>query len=64
VLIPAENYQETFRNLEGVKVLPITRLEQVLKDALVEDPGLTNPAPVVVKADVLVAAGVQGANCH
>ncbi|KJS18120.1 MAG: Lon protease [Peptococcaceae bacterium BRH_c4b] len=64
VLIPAENYQETFRDLEGVKVLPVTRLEQVLKDALVEDPGLTNPAPVVVKADVLVAAGVQGVNCH
>lgn len=64
VLVPAENYQETFRDLEGVKVLPVTRLEQVLKDALVEEPGLTNPAPVVVKADVLVAAGVQGANCH
>ncbi len=64
VLVPAENYQETFRDLEGVKVLPVTRLEQVLKDALVEDPGLTNPAPVAVKADVLVAAGVQGVNCH
>lgn len=64
VLVPAENYQETFRDMEGVRVIPVGRLEQILKEALVEDPGLANPAPVAVKTDVLVAAGVQRVNCH
>jgi Lon-like ATP-dependent protease len=61
VLIPAENYQELFQNMEGVKVIPVGRLEQVLEEALIEDWDIKNPVPVAVKADVLAAAGVQGA---
>lgn len=30
VLIPAENWQESFRSLAGVEVIPVERLEQVL----------------------------------
>lgn len=35
VLIPKENWQETFRHESGIKVVPVERLEDVLRFALV-----------------------------
>jgi Lon-like ATP-dependent protease len=46
VLVPAENWQESFRSLSGVEVLPVERLEQVLDLAFrVEQP--MEPAEVL-----------------
>lgn len=38
VLIPRENYQEIFKNMEGIEVVPIDTLEEVIQGALVELP--------------------------
>ncbi|MEG6523155.1 ATP-dependent protease LonB [Desulfotomaculum sp. 1211_IL3151] len=38
VLIPRENYQEIFKNMEGIEVVPIDTLEEVVQGALVEQP--------------------------
>ncbi len=35
VLIPKENWQESFREIDGVKVVPVERIEDVLRLALV-----------------------------
>ncbi|MCL6592669.1 MAG: ATP-dependent protease LonB [Alicyclobacillus sp.] len=35
VLIPRENWQETFRSLEGVRVIPVEKFEDVLRFSLV-----------------------------
>lgn len=64
VLIPSENHQEIFEGMEDIKVIPVSRLEQVLKEALVGEPGLKVQATIPLKTDVLAAAGMQGANCH
>nr|WP_104373074.1 ATP-dependent protease LonB [Desulfocucumis palustris] len=64
VLIPSENHQEIFESMEDIKVIPVSRLEQVLKEALVGEPGLKVQATIPVKTDVLAASGMQGANCH
>lgn len=37
VLIPKENWQETFHHIQGAKVVPVERLEDVLKLALIDD---------------------------
>jgi len=37
VLVPRENWQESFRELDGVKVIPVDRLEQVFDLALTLD---------------------------
>jgi len=40
VLIPAENYQELFREITGIEVIPVSRLEELIGLALI-----TVPAP-------------------
>jgi Lon-like ATP-dependent protease len=50
VLIPAENWQECFRSVTGVEVIPVERLEQVLALAFTvaeEEVALDRAAPVV-----------------
>ncbi|MGB9802991.1 ATP-dependent protease LonB, partial [Desulfofundulus sp.] len=39
VFIPRENYQELFRDLPDIEVVPVDRLDEVLRNALVEQPG-------------------------
>ncbi|MDF9408293.1 MAG: Lon protease 2 [Pelotomaculum sp. PtaB.Bin013] len=40
VLIPAENYQELFSDFTGIEVIPVNRLEEVMRAALVTMPVL------------------------
>ncbi|MCL6635103.1 MAG: ATP-dependent protease LonB [Peptococcaceae bacterium] len=59
ILIPAENYQELFKDSGGAEVIPVERLEEVIQIALVVPPAaekkleLALPAPL----DVLSASG-------
>jgi Lon-like ATP-dependent protease len=58
VVIPAENYQDLFKNLPGVKVIPVERLEEVFQAALItKSKGrkleLNAPSPL----DILSATG-------
>jgi len=59
ILIPAENYQELFKEFTGVEIIPVERLEEVIRTALIVPPPvekrmeLTNPAAL----DVLSASG-------
>lgn len=58
ILIPAENYQELFKELHEVEVIPVERLEQVFRVALkqrskVKKAGLNSSSPL----DVLSATG-------
>ncbi len=58
ILIPAENYQELFKQLHEVEVIPVERLEQVFRVALKQRPKakkveLTASSPL----DVLSATG-------
>lgn len=59
ILIPAENYQELFKEMSKVKVIPVERLEEVFRLALKSRPKgkkveLTNNSPPL---DVLSATG-------
>ncbi|GAB6179975.1 ATP-dependent protease LonB [Desulfotomaculum defluvii] len=38
VLIPRENYQEMFKSMEGIEIVPVDTLEDVIQGALVEQP--------------------------
>ncbi len=59
IIIPAENYQEMFKELSGVQVIPVERLEELIRVALVSLPPLekkfekTTPSPL----EVLSATG-------
>jgi len=59
VLIPAENYQALFRDFTDVEVIPVNRLEEVTKAALITRPvsGKKMERPVSAPADVLSANG-------
>jgi len=41
VLIPRENWQEMFRNLEGIEVIPVDSLDEVLQTAVINPPAVT-----------------------
>jgi len=43
VLVPRENWQARFRDLEGIEVIPVTRFEEVLEQAFIIAP-VTQPA--------------------
>ncbi|MGB9919383.1 MAG: ATP-dependent protease LonB [Moorellales bacterium] len=46
VLIPKDNWQESFRRLSGLTVVPVRTLTEVLSHALIEEPrGLVRPFP-------------------
>lgn len=62
VIIPAENYQELFKDFTGVEVIPVERLDELMRHALVSTPPverkweLPSPAPL----EVLSATGFAG----
>lgn len=61
VVIPAENYQDLFKELQGIKVVPVERLEEVFRAALIKKTkgrklGLNTPAPL----DILSAGFGSG----
>lgn len=56
VLVPKENYQDTFATLQGLKVVAVDTIQEVLQESLgirFQEPA---PAPSVLSADVLTAA--------
>ena len=64
VLIPEENNQDMFQDIEGVQVIPVNHLSQVLAIAFGEEAVVKNTGSLSMKPDVLIAASIEGANCH
>ncbi|HHU49531.1 MAG TPA: ATP-dependent protease LonB [Clostridiales bacterium] len=56
VLIPAENWQETFSKGK-IQVIPVKRVEEVIQASLFISDEKLSPAAVIQKADVLSASG-------
>ncbi|MFX4261590.1 ATP-dependent protease LonB [Pelotomaculum propionicicum] len=58
VVVPAENYQDLFKNLPGVKVIPAERLEEVFQAALIRKPkGRKRELKAPAALDILSATG-------
>ncbi len=53
VIIPKENWQESFKDIEGIKIIPVTKIEEVIKEALVKE-HIVN-IPVENGVDILTA---------
>ncbi|HOV78876.1 MAG TPA: ATP-dependent protease LonB [Bacillota bacterium] len=62
VIIPSENYQEIFKEYDGVEIIPAERLEEVIRAALLSPPALEKKTEltVAVPLDVLSASGFAG----
>lgn len=59
VFIPEENNQDTFRDYEGIEIIPVRCLEEVIQAALTTTPGLKEKLErtVPVQPDILSADG-------
>lgn len=56
VLVPQENWQEIFGDLEGIEVVPVIRIEEVLEHALLKDPdAVVIPLPIPEHSTLLGA---------
>ncbi len=53
VIIPKENWQESFKDIEGVKIVAVTNIEEVIKEALIKE-NVVN-IPVENGVDILTA---------
>lgn len=47
VYIPKENYQEILKEIEGIEVVPVETLEEIIKTCFVEDTNIQRVAPVL-----------------
>ncbi|OPX87906.1 MAG: Lon protease 2 [Pelotomaculum sp. PtaB.Bin104] len=56
VLIPAENYQEIFKSLSGVQVIPVQYLEEVIRLALISVPVLGKKHELPAAAPEMLSA--------
>lgn len=63
IIIPAENYQELFKEFKDVQVIPVERLEEVIKLALADPPPLEKKLELAapVPLDVPLSASLFGA---
>jgi ATP-dependent Lon protease len=55
VLIPKDNWQEMFRTMQGIEIIPVERVEQAIELALVREQPEMNPVPLPT-AGVLTAS--------
>lgn len=64
VIVPKDNWQDTFQNLEGIKVVPVERFEDVLRLALVDglDEGVVPFDPAVALPTGTVQSAIHGMN--
>jgi len=60
VLIPKENWQEIFQTMEGIEVIPVTRLEEVFRHALLASNKQAENIHPISRVDIYpsVSAGV------
>lgn len=58
VFIPAENYQEIFKNMTGIQVVPVERLQEILEGALLSPKKETNFESTRIQPDVLAACSL------
>lgn len=47
VYIPKDNYQEILKEIEGIEVIPVETLEEIIKTCFVEDTNIQRVAPVL-----------------
>jgi Lon-like ATP-dependent protease len=62
ILIPLENYQEIFKKISGVEIIPVERLEEIIRIALISTPPVDKKKEPVKAAhlDVLTASTIIG----
>jgi len=62
IIIPAENYQEIFKDFKDVQVVPVEHLEEVIKLALVEQPPVEKKMELAtpVQLEVPLSASLFG----
>lgn len=55
VIIPKENWQESFRGIEGINIIPVTNIKEVIKIALIEDKSDNYTVSLDKDMDILTA---------
>lgn len=55
IIIPQENWQDSFSTIEGAKVIPVCHINEVLTIALVKDEANSNPVTIDGKNSILSA---------
>lgn len=52
VYIPKENYQEILKEIEGITVIPVEKLEEIIKTCFVEEINIQRVAPVLTAVSI------------
>lgn len=55
IIIPNENWQESFSNIKEAAVIPIKNIKEVIKESLVDEKNISKHIPVQITTDILSA---------
>ncbi len=58
VIIPRENWQAIFTNLDDIKIIPVDRVEEVFQHALIGEKEMSEPVILPAASDVLSASSM------
>lgn len=59
IIIPKENWQESFANIEGVNVIPVTSIKEVIEIALIKEDQSQSSITIDSNMDVLSAKSLK-----
>lgn len=59
IIIPKENWQDSFSNIEGAKVIPVEHISEVLEIALVKEETNSNSVTIEHNSDILSAKSLN-----
>jgi Lon-like ATP-dependent protease len=59
VIIPKENWQESFNSIEGINIVPVTNIKQVIKIALKEEKASSYSITLEKDVDMLTAKSLK-----
>lgn len=59
VIIPQDNWQDNFQSMEGVEIIPVSNIKEVLELALIKEDNMNNTIIVEQNMDILTAKSVR-----
>jgi Lon-like ATP-dependent protease len=59
IIIPKENWQDSFSNIEGAKVIPVEHISEVLEAAIVKEETNNNSVTIEHNSDILSAKSLN-----
>jgi len=59
VIIPSDNWQDSFKNIENIKIIPVSNISEVIREALLKEIPKNIPTTFEPEVDVIAAESIK-----